>query len=110
MINTNSQIAYQAVDAKAIRAAIRELFIQHLPGTALTVPQILEGVQELLGEPTLILNSVAPRITELSHSQPPELVEAGQEEYLGRTGKKLRRAKYRLERNSAVNRRIYRLH
>ena len=98
MIHANSQQAYQATrnDAMATRAAIREIYIRRLPGTAITVPEILEEVRIILQDPDIILNSVAPRVSEMSNSEPPELIACGYKEYYSRTGRKLRRDKYRI--------------
>lgn len=95
-MHENSLSAYNVYrkDAGVIRRIIINIFLSLPTSMSLTVIEIWERVKQTLDEPNLPLNSVAPRITELK--EVGEIKECGFEEYLSRTGARLRRAKYRL--------------
>ena len=100
-VHQNSVVAYGAIkhDAEAIRQVIRSIYNRHMTSTDFNVNEIHAMVCRELGE-DIKLNSVAPRITEMSQgnvqkNHAPELVESRKEIYAGRGGRTLQRSRYR---------------
>lgn len=97
-MNEHSQTAYKSsrIGAQAIREAIRQIYLSRMSLTAFTAKEMLTEVRTYLNRADIPLNSVAPRLTDMSKAQPPEIVEYGVKEGISWSGRKITSARYRM--------------